>query len=454
MPAFPSDSGEAPSDSPKPAVVQSDLILERFAALHPKTIDLSLGRIETLLERLGSPHEELPPVIHVAGTNGKGSVIAFLKAILEAAGHRAHCFTSPHLVRFHERVALAGSNGAAPISETGLADVLLRAEEANAGDAITFFEITTAAAMLAFAEASADFLLLETGLGGRLDATNVIEQPALTAITPVSIDHTQFLGETIGEIAREKAGILKTGTTCIVGPQTPIALEVIEERAEEVGAPLSRYGQEWDVYEQHGRLIYQMESGLLDLPLPRLPGRHQFANAGIAVAAAQHLFSGRPPIAALEAGLGAATWPARLQRLAPGPLHENTVPGTEIWLDGGHNLAAAETLARTMAELEERSPRPLHLISGMMNNKDALGFFSAFKGLAAWTGTLAIPGEENAWEAHELAEIVRTAGLTAEPVQDLQQALAVSQSRSGAEPVRVLICGSLYLAGHVLSLQR
>lgn len=453
MPALPSSHGDAPLDSPNRAVVDSDLILERFSALHPKTIDLSLGRIETLLERLGSPHENLPPVIHVAGTNGKGSVIAFLKAILEAAGHRAHCFTSPHLVRFHERIALAGSDGAAPISETGLADVLLRAEAANAGDAITFFEITTAAAMLAFSEASADFLLLETGLGGRLDATNVIDQPALTAITPVSIDHVQFLGETIGKIAREKAGILKTGTTCVVGSQTPDALEVIEKRADEIGAPLLRYGQEWDVHEQHGRLIYQTESGLLDLPLPRLPGRHQFANAGIAVAAAQHLFSGHPPAAALETGLGRATWPARLQRLAPGPLHENVVPGTEIWLDGGHNLAAAETLARTMAELEERSPRPLHLISGMMNNKDALGFFSAFKGLSAWTGTLAIPGEENAWDADALTDFARAAGLTAEPAQDLKQALALSRSRSGAEPVRVLICGSLFLAGHVLSLQ-
>ena len=450
MSSLPFDGGVAPSQSPSTDGAGSDALLDRFEALHPKTIDLSLGRVETLLARLGSPQDALPPVIHVAGTNGKGSTIAFLQSILEAAGHRIHCFTSPHLVRFHERIALAGPDGAEPIAEDGLADILTRAETANAGDPITFFEITTAAAMLAFAEAPADFLLLETGLGGRLDATNVVASPALTIITPISIDHTQFLGDTIEKIAFEKAGILKSGTTCVVAPQDPAAMAVIEARAEEVGAPLYASGREWDAFEQQGRLIYQTESGLLDLPLPRLTGRHQIANAGTAIAASQQIFSGRLPSTALETGLTEASWPGRLQRIVTGPLHRDVVPGTEIWLDGGHNLAAAETLARTMAELEERAPRPLHLITGMMSNKDAAGFFRAFQGLASWIGTVAIPGEKNAWEALALADEARAIGLTAESAASVEAALALSRSRSGAEPVRVLICGSLYLAGHVL----
>lgn len=454
MSSLPFDGGVAPSQSPHVDGPDTDALLDRFEALHPKTIDLSLGRVETLLARLDSPQDALPPVIHVAGTNGKGSTIAFLQAILEAAGHRIHCFTSPHLVRFHERIALAGPDGAEPIAEDGLADILMRAETANGGDPITFFEITTAAAMLAFAEAPADFLLLETGLGGRLDATNVVAHPALTIITPISIDHTQFLGDTIEKIAFEKAGILKPGTVCVVGPQDPAALAVIEARAAEVGAPLFASGREWDAFEQQGRLIFQTESGLLDLPLPRLTGRHQIANAGAAIAASHQLFSGRLPSTALESGLTGASWPGRLQRIVNGPLHSDVVPGTEIWLDGGHNLAAAETLARTMAELEERAPRPLHLITGMMNNKDAEGFFQAFQGLASWVGTVAIPGEKNAWDASALADQARATGLTAEPAASVEAALALSRSRSGAEPVRVLICGSLYLAGQVLGQTR
>jgi dihydrofolate synthase / folylpolyglutamate synthase len=427
-------------------------LLARFEKLHPKSIDLSLDRVYRLLDALGNPQESLPAVIHVAGTNGKGSTVAFIKAILEAAGQRVHVFTSPHLRRFNERIALAGKNGAQPIGESALHDILSRAEAANAGHPITFFEITTAAAFLAFAEHPADFVLLETGLGGRLDATNVIARPKLTVITPISIDHTSFLGDSIETIAGEKAGILKSGAPCIVSRQDDAALGVIKARARKLGAPVIAAGEQWDAYEQHGRLVFQDGRELLDLPLPRLPGGHQIGNAGTAIAAARALSEVEIREEHLAGGLSSAVWPARLDRLCHGPLHEFIPPGSEIWLDGGHNVAAAEVLSRGMADLEDRVSRPLHLILGMMSTKDAAGFLEHFENLASFVATVDIPGQPNAYTAQELCAIARHKGFYAEPAGNIRQALELCL-KEVKDPVRILITGSLYLSGHVLELQ-
>ena len=445
--------GRAARSPTEPDRPDSGLLLARMLELHPKLIDLSLGRVEQLLEALGNPHLAVPPVIHIAGTNGKGSVVAFLKAMLEAAGHRVHTFISPHLISFHERIALAGPDGAQPIGEAALVDVLQRAEAANEGRPITFFEITTAAAFLAFSETPADFLILETGLGGRLDATNVVPQPALTVLTSISMDHMSYLGETIAEIADEKAGILKPGVPCVVARQDPLALSRIEKRAEEIDAPLIAAGRDWDAYEQHGRLIYQTTTALVDLPLPRLAGRHQIDNAGAAISVIRALFRDPRVARALELGLATATWPGRLQRLGADQLRGLAREDTEIWLDGGHNPGAAEALARSMAELEERVPRPLHLVIAMQTTKNAGAFLRPFKGLVEWVGAIPVPGNDNSYPAAELAEIARAEGLEAEPAGDLAEALALSQARA-TEPTRVLICGSLYLAGAVLAAAR
>jgi len=424
-------------------------ILQRLEGLHPKLIDLSLGRIERLAATLGNPHRALPPVIHVAGTNGKGSVVAYLKAMLQAAGQRVHVYTSPHLRNFSERICLAGPDGAQPIGEAALSALLQRVERANKGEPITFFEITTAAAFLAFAEEPADVVILETGLGGRLDATNIVPAPALTVITPVSIDHCGFLGDTLGEIAGEKAGILKPGVPCILARQPDEAIDAIARRASVVRAPILAGGTAWDAYEQHGRLVFQDENELLDLPLPRLIGRHQIENAGLAVAAARHLPGFTIPQEAIARGLGDVAWPARLERLGPGALHSLTFPNSELWLDGGHNPSAAQVLAGAMAELEERVSCPLHLIIGMMSNKDAAEFLAPFNGLAEFVATVCIPGEPNAYTAEELSAMARHQGLFAEPARDMEDAFNLSRS-VGQGPVRVLLTGSLYFAGKVL----
>lgn len=427
-------------------------LLARFERLHPRSIDLSLDRINRLLAAMDNPHEKLPAVIHVAGTNGKGSVVAYLRAVLEAAGLGVHVFTSPHLRRFNERISLAGANGSELISDRALSDVLSRAEAANAEEPITFFEITTAAAFLAFSEHPADFLLLETGLGGRLDATNAVAKPKMTVITPVSMDHTSFLGETIQSIAGEKAGILKPDVPCVVSRQSDDALEVIKMKALEIKAPLIIAGEQWDVYEQHGRLVFQDGRELLDLPLPRLAGHHQVGNAGAAIAAVRALEDVEIDEAHLAAGLSSAQWPARLDRLSEGALHKHVPPGSEIWLDGGHNIAAAEVLARSMADLEERVSRPLYLIVGMMSTKDARGFLGYFENLASFVATVDIPGQSNAYTAQELCAIARYKGFIAEPAATLEQALE-NCFREAREPIRILITGSLYLAGHVLEAQ-
>lgn len=435
-------------------MAKSDELLATLKSLHPKLIDLSLGRIERLLARLGNPHRKLPPVIHIAGTNGKGSVTAFLRAIFEAAGKRTHVYTSPHLVRFHERIVLAGSGAdirGAPISEDGLVDVLARTEAINAGHDITQFEITTAAAFLAFAERPADVVLLEVGLGGRLDATNVIERPAACVITPVSMDHADKLGATIPLIAREKAGILKRGIKSVIAEQVPEGEQAIAEAAAEVGAPLLLWGQDYAGYEQNGRLVVRYDDTLLDLPLPGLIGRHQIGNASTAVAAA--LTVDGLDETAIARGLVEVRWPARFQRLARGPLPELLSPHCELWLDGGHNPAGGEALARTLADLEERSPRPLHLIVGMMGLKDAAGFLVHFRGLAKSVTAVPIPGAHEAPHAPEtVAGAAAGVGIPAITAASVPAALKALQRVEPAAK-RVLICGSLYLAGQVLALQ-
>jgi len=415
--------------------------------LHPLRIDLSLERIKRLLAKLGHPQQRLPPVVHIAGTNGKGSTAAYLKAMLQAAGKRVHVYTSPHLVRFNERIALSGAGGKAQaIGEAELVDRLSEVLRINAGEVMTFFEITTAAALKAFAEHPADCVILEVGLGGRLDTTNVVDRPALSVITPISIDHADWLGNSLALIAREKAGIVKSGVLAVIGPQPEAALEPIVARAKAVGAPLVLWGRDYEAFEQRGRLVFQSEARLLDLPLPALIGRHQISNAGIAVSAALQLGL---PAGAIERGLAEVRWPARMQRLDNGPLSRLIAPGSELWLDGGHNPAAAEAIAQTLADLEERAPKPVSLVVGMNSQKDASGFFAQFRGLVRRVVTVRNPGQ-SAYEAAHLASLAAAAGLTSEPAADVRSALS---RLNAAGPARILICGSLYLAGQVLALQ-
>ena len=415
----------------------SDVILARMMSLHPKIIDLTLDRVWRLLEALDHPERKLPPVIHAAGTNGKGSTLAMIRAGYEGAGKVVHAYTSPHLARFHERIRVAGEL----IPEAELSAVLDECWTANGGESITYFEITTCAAFLAFARTPADVTLMETGLGGRLDATNVFERPALTVITPISLDHQQFLGETLAAIAGEKAGILKRGVPCVVGPQPSEVMEVIEARAERLGAPLLAHGQHWQVWEERGRLVFQDEHGLMDLPLPNLPGAHQIENAGATLAALRHLGLGD---AACEAAVTRAEWPARMQRLRRGPLVESA-PGVELWLDGGHNPAAGEALAKHLATLPER---PTHLICGMLNTKDIAGYLRPLAGHAASLTAVSIPGEANTLPADETARVAASVGLRAGEAGSVTGALAEIVAQ---EPeARVLICGSLYLAGSIL----
>lgn len=418
--------------------MSSDRVLERVSRLHPKIIDLTLGRVERLLAALGHPERRLPPVVHVAGTNGKGSTVAMIRAGLEAGGARVHVYTSPHLARFHERIRIAGDL----VDEDRLIALIEACEAANGAEPITFFEITTAAAFLAFAETPADYVLLEVGLGGRLDATNVVT-PRLCVITPISIDHQQYLGETLGEIAGEKAGILKPGVPCVVGPQPAEAWDVIVDRAAVVGAPLIAEGQDWQVWEEHGRLAFQDMGGLLDLPRPALIGAHQAANAGAALAALRALGADE---AACEAALTRAEWPARLQRLRRGPLVEAAGPGAELWLDGGHNAAAGIALAEALTRLP---PRPLHLVCGMLSTKDVGGFLRPLGARATSLEAVSIPGETATLPAEATAEAARAAGIAAETAPDL--GVAVARIAARAPGARILICGSLYLAGRVLA---
>ncbi|MEN8891486.1 bifunctional folylpolyglutamate synthase/dihydrofolate synthase [Planktotalea arctica] len=405
--------------------------------LHPKVIDLVLDRAERLLAALDHPERKLPPVIHIAGTNGKGSTQAMMRAGLEGAGKAVHAYTSPHLARFHERIRVAGDL----ISEEYLTEILDECYAANGGESITYFEITTCAAFLAFARQKADYTLLEVGLGGRVDATNVIDAPALTVITPVSLDHQQFLGETLPEIAGEKAGIIKRGVPCIVGPQEDSALEVIEAKAARLGAPLHVFGQHWHVSVERERLIFQDETGLLDLPMPALLGAHQVQNAGAAIAGLRVLGFDE---AACAAAMTDATWPARMQRLKSGPLAQSA-PNVELWLDGGHNASAAQAIADLLAALPERET---HLICGMLNTKDVGGYMRPLAPHVTHLTAVSIPGEANTLPGGVTADAARNAGIRASEAETVDQALEAIIVN--APHARVLICGSLYLAGHVL----
>ncbi|HEY1632814.1 MAG TPA: folylpolyglutamate synthase/dihydrofolate synthase family protein [Rhizomicrobium sp.] len=433
------------------SVATSDVLLERLLTLHPKRIDLVLDRIERLLAALGSPEKKMPPVIHVAGTNGKGSTCAFSRAILEAQGLRVHVYTSPHLVHFHERIRLASG----VIGEEELAATLDDCERANAGQPITFFEITTAAAFLAFSRHPADALVLEVGLGGKYDATNVIARPAVSVITPVDYDHQEFLGSQLSGIAAEKAGIIKKGAPVVVAPQQDEAREIISRRAAALGAPAKFFGEDFFAHAEHGRMVYQDDDGLLDLPLPKLVGAYQIENAAVSIAALRHAGHGWAREGAIERGLRSVEWPARMQRLTRGPLVALAPKGAEVWLDGGHNPHGALAVSGALADLEERTPKPLYLICGMLRTKDSEGFLAPFKGLARHVTTVAIEGEDASRGAGELYDMARRLGFEASPAEDLDDAMmqvdAWSRGRPADGPPRILICGSLYLAGKVLA---
>jgi dihydrofolate synthase/folylpolyglutamate synthase len=428
-------------------IVTSDIVLERVMRLHPKIIDLELTRVERLLKLVGNPEQKLPPVVHVAGTNGKGSVIAYLRAMLEAAGARVHVYTSPHLVRFHERIRLAG----ALIAEQALVELIEECERANGGDPITFFEITTVAAFLAFSRTPADILLLETGLGGEFDATNVIAAPLATIITPISFDHMQFLGDTLERIAAAKAGILKRGRPAIIAQQPAEAAAVIEARAAALNAPLWRCGREWSFEIGDRGFAYRDAEGTIELPKPALPGRHQYGNAAAAVAATRWLPNFAMTDAAVATGLERAVWPARMQRLTRGPLVDLLPAWWELWLDGGHNADAGQVIADMIADWQAIERKPVSLVFGMLTSKDPLAFLRPLAPLAEDLSAVGVPGDHSSIAVPDAVGFARQAGLPAEGYESPAAALAALVARHGAAPRRILICGSLYLAGMVLA---
>jgi dihydrofolate synthase/folylpolyglutamate synthase len=438
----------APAATPSSSLGE---VVARVSALHPSRIDLNLDRIQRLLERLDHPEQKLPPVIHVAGTNGKGSTIAYLRATLEAAHLRVHTYTSPYLVRINECFRLGRAGGGVLVGDDELRDALERCERANAGAPITVFEIKTAAAFCLFAQNPAEALLLEVGLGGRLDATNLVEQPLACVIAPVSMDHTEFLGNTLTSIAGEKAAIIKRGVPVISSEQAPEAMSVIEAQASRLRAPLFAAGQHWHVGVERGRLVYQDDRGLMDLAAPKLFGRHQFDNAGLAIATLRAIDAFRISAGAFEAGIVNAEWPARMQRLASGTLVDLAPVGSDVWLDGGHNAEGGRVTAAALGDLEERVSRPLVIIAGMMGNKDASGFLANFAGLTRHIIAVAIPDQDNAMPPDRLADAVRQFGMRVEIAASVEAALRTLASLAYEVPPRILITGSLYLAGHVLA---
>jgi dihydrofolate synthase/folylpolyglutamate synthase len=438
----------APAARPSPPLAE---LIARLSVLHPRRIDLDLERMHRLLARLDHPERRLPGVIHVAGTNGKGSTIAYLRAILEAAGLRVHVYTSPYLVRINECFRIGRAGGGVLAGDDELYSLLEHCERANAGEPITLFEIETAAAFCLFAQHPADVLLLEVGLGGRLDATNVIDAPLASVIAPVSMDHTEFLGDNLDAIAREKAGILKRNVPAICAEQSGEAMAAIEAQARRMQAPLHRAGQEWHVSVERGRLVYQDERGLMDLAAPRLFGRHQFDNAGLAIATLRALGTLRIEPAAFEAGIVNAEWPARMQRLASGALVDQAPRASEIWLDGGHNAEGGRVTASSLGDLEERVSRPLVVIAGMMGNKDASAFLANFAGLTRHIIAVPIPDRDNAMPPDRLADAGRALGMRVETADTVEAALRSLARLAYEVPPRILITGSLYLAGHVLA---
>lgn len=425
----------------------SDEILKRLMALHPKVIDLSLDRMYQILAKLGHPERKLPPVIHAAGTNGKGSLLAYLKAILEAAGYSVHMYTSPHLVRFSERIVLNGD----VISEPKLSEYLLACEEINGPDLITYFEVTTAAALQAFSENPADVLLLETGLGGRLDATNVIDDPAAVALTPISHDHEQFLGSDLGGIAGEKAGIIKSGAPTIFGPQSQIALDVLQEKARLKSVTPYAHGEKWSC-QRIDSAHWQYDGGDLSgvYPLPALNGPHQIPNAGTALAVLENLPQFKITTDHIVQGLGAVEWPARMQRLVRGNLVRRVPTSTQIWLDGGHNAAAGEQIAKCFKDWQEDEDIPTYLVSGMLNTKDQLSYYRHLQPVVDKAIMVPILGEEASTPENMLAEIGRNAGINCETAPTVEEAVDMLMPLLMRTPCRLLISGSLYLAGQVL----
>ena len=425
-------------------------MLERFLSLHPRKIDLSLGRTFDLLAKLGNPQQKLPPVLHVAGTNGKGSTVALMRAMLEAAGKSVHVYTSPHLVRFHERIRLGQKGRGRLVTEAELVDAFTRCESANDGASVTMFEITTCAAFLLFSEHPADYLLLETGLGGRYDSTNVIDDPLATLITPISMDHPEFLGATLAEIASAKAGIIKSGVHVFTAMQPDEAMRELEREARRARAPMVLAERDFNAHEENNRLIFEDAQGLLDLPLPRLSGRHQIDNAALAIACLRQCVPDLSS-AAIAQGLTHAEWPARLQSLTRGALVAHAPKGAELWLDGAHNEAGGRVLAGAMAQFEERHPRPLILLCGSLSTKDTAGFLSHFTGLAQELIALPIPGEHVARSADEIVDLAKQAQIPASPAESAEAALHLLSGRTWPIAPRILICGSLYLAGAVLA---
>lgn len=434
------------------ATSAADREIERLMSLHPKGFDLSLERISRLLERLGNPQERMPPVIHIAGTNGKGSTSAFTRALIEASGLTCHVHTSPHLVNWHERYRLGAEGGGRLVEDDVLAEVLQRIAAANNGETITVFEILTAAMFVLFSEHPADVAIVEVGLGGRFDATNVIARPAASVILPIALDHEAYLGDKVELIAAEKAGIIKPGCPVVVGAQLhDSARDVLVETAERLGCPLVVYGQEFMAHEENGRLVYQDEDGLFDLSLPRLPGRHQYGNAAAAIAGVKAAgFKMTQSIA--EAAMRRVEWPGRMQLLPDGKLSALAPQGADIWIDGGHNPSAGAAIAETLAEQEDRSPRPLVLISGMINTKDQAGYFRNFVGIAKRVFTIPVNESDAGVPNDQLAARATEAGLEAEPVASVENALMLLRDGwdNPGVPPRILICGSLYLVGEVL----
>jgi dihydrofolate synthase/folylpolyglutamate synthase len=429
------------------ALRASDVTIARLRALHPSLIDLSTGRVRRLLAALGNPERKIGPVIHVAGTNGKGSTCAYIRAIGEAAGLKVHALASPHLVRFAERIRIAGQL----ITEEELDQRIDEVEAANAGAPISFFEITTALALHAFAQDPADLCVIEVGLGGRFDGSNVFDAPAVSVIAPVDYDHLEMLGPELHKIAWEKAGIIKRGRPVVSARQLDEALVEIEREAETLGAPLAMMGREFDVYEERGRLIVQLEDRLLDLPPPSLYGAHQFANAGLAVAAIHALGDARIDEDAIARGVSGAVWPGRFQALTKGPLAALAKPrGADLWLDGAHNPHAGAALADAVARLSARDGRPVVLIVGMLGRKDASGFFAHFASQATRVFTTGFESP-NATPPEDLAAAARGAGLRAEAVDGVEAGLRLALAGSGPPP-HVMICGSLHFVGDVLAM--
>jgi len=439
----------APATQP-PAPI--DDLIARLSTLHSSRIDLGLDRMHRLLQQLDHPERKIAPVIHVAGTNGKGSTVAYLRAILEAAGLRVHVFTSPWLVRINESFRIGRKGGGVLVGDDELHEVLEYCESVNAGAPLTFFEAKTAAAFCLFAQNPADVVLLGVGLGGRFDSTNVIEQPLATVLTPISMDHMEFLGDTIAAIAGEKAAIIKRGVPAISAEQTAEAMAVIEAHAKHMRAPLFAAGEGWHVNVERGRLVYQDERGLMDLAAPKLFGRHQFDNAGLAIASLRTVEGLKIGNAAFEAGIVNAEWPARMQRLACGTLPDLGPPGCELWLDGGHNAEGGRVTAAALGDLEERVSGPLVIIAGMMGNKDAAAFLANFAGLTRHIIAVPIPGADNAMPPERLAAAARGLGMRVEIAAGIEPALQALAKLAYEVPPRILITGSLYLAGPVLAL--